>query len=92
MYVKGAEWKYRRRVGEEARVSKAAAFQAYGWPLGSLTSFEYLMRVLTASNNDWSEVVNNLRKSWRKLESFSRIWCQEGANARTYGASYKKVV
>ena len=49
----GLRAKDRRRVEEEAHASTAADFQACGKPLEVVTSFKYLGRVLTASNNDW---------------------------------------
>ena len=41
-------------------MSTAAAFQAYGRILEVVTSFKYLGRVLTASEGDWTVLVNNM--------------------------------
>ena len=43
------------------------AFKAYDRPLVKVTSFKYLGRILTASDDDWAAVVGNIlkvRKSW----------------------------
>ena len=61
MCTKGEERKRRQWVEEEAHASTAAAFWAYGQPLEALISFKYLGRVLTISDDDWPEVVNNMR-------------------------------
>ena len=38
---------------EEARVGSAAAFQAYGQPLETVMSFNYLGHLLTTTDNYW---------------------------------------
>ena len=58
----------------------------------AVTSFKYLERVLTASDNDWPEVVNNLRKARRKWMKFSMIWGWGGGNDRTSRIFYKAIV
>ena len=83
MYIKGAEQRRRLRVEEEADEITAVDFQAYGRPLYAVISFKYLGRFLTAPENDWPEVVNNLINSRRKWARFSRILWQEGDDART---------
>ena len=42
-------------------------FKAYGRPLVKVTTFKYLGRILTASDDDWAAVVGNIlnvRKIW----------------------------
>ena len=34
--------------------SSERAFQAYGEPLENVTAFKYLVRVITAGDDDWS--------------------------------------
>ena len=41
----------------------AVDFQAYGRPLDLVPEFKYLGRMLTASDNNWTVVVVNLRKA-----------------------------
>ena len=45
---RGAEWKRRRMVEEEAREGEVIAFRAYGQPLAMVISFRYLVQTLTA--------------------------------------------
>ena len=57
-----------------------------------VTSFKYMEWVLTVADDDWPEVVGNLRKSrksWAQLES---ILGQEGNNPRVLGVFSKAVV
>ena len=56
-----------------------------------MTTFNYLERVMTMSNNDWEAAVNNMileRKNWVQ---FSSILVWEGADARTSGTFFKAV-
>ena len=85
MCTKGAERKLRQWVWEEAQYSMEATFQDYGWTLESGNPFKYLGRVLTASNDNWLDLVANLRKAWKKWERLYRILGREGADARTTG-------
>ena len=60
---KGAERKRWRIVEEEMWESAERAFQPYGKPLAAVTSFKYLGWVLTAADENWTEVVGNLCKA-----------------------------
>ena len=64
----GVEWKRHRLVAEEMRDSTKRDFWACGRPLTSVTSFNYLRRIIMALDNDWSVVVGNLQKSWKKCD------------------------
>ena len=88
----GAERKRRWDTEAEIRESAERAFEAYGGQLKSVSRFTYLGRVMTAGDDDWPEVVGNLkkaRKSWGRLR---RILGREGATARISGAFLKGVV
>ena len=77
---------------EDMRERLARAFQAYGRPLETVKHFKYLGRVLRDSDDDWMEVVGNLRKvrtSWARL---SIILGREGASTRVSGISFNMVV
>ena len=55
------------------------SFIAYGRPLEMVTSFKYLAQVISATDNDWTEVVRNLDRAkmvWRRM---SWILSREGA-------------
>ena len=59
------------------------AFQAYRRPLETVTAFKYLVRVLTASDDYWPPVVDNLRKAWSIWAHFYRVLGMEGADPWT---------
>ena len=61
--AKGAERKHRRLAEEDLWESSNRAFQAYGEPLETVTSFKYLGQVMTAGDDGWLEVAGNLRKA-----------------------------
>ena len=60
---KGVEQKICCLEAEDMRESTERCLQAYVRPLEMVTSFKYLGQVLAASDDDWTEVVGNLRKS-----------------------------
>ena len=68
------------------------ALQAYGHPPTLVSSFKFLVRVLTALDDDWLAVVTNLMKAQRKWDRMSRILGREGADTRTSRTFYKVVV
>ena len=78
--TKGAERKWRRLTAEEMRASTERYFQAYGLPLKSVTTFKYLGQALTASNDDWLEVVGNLRTEKKKWAQLLRILVRVESN------------
>ena len=53
-------------------------FQAYREPLEVVTLFKYMVRVLTAGDNDWLEMAGNLRKAKNTLMCMKRILIHEG--------------
>ena len=76
----------------ELRDITERAFDAYGKPLETVSTFKYLGRVMTAGDDDWPEVAGNLvkaRKSWGRL---ARILSREGAEKRVSGNFFKAVV
>ena len=44
----------------------AMALKSYGLPIALISSFKYLGRVLTVSDNYWTVVIANLRKTHHK--------------------------
>ena len=51
-----------------------AYIQAYRWPLEEVASFKHLGRVLTASTDDMTGVVQNMIQSRKKWAWISIIW------------------
>ena len=60
--ARGAERKRRRLAESETREISERAFEAYGKPLENVTTFRYLVQVLTAGDDDWHAMVGNLGK------------------------------
>ena len=92
MCKKGAERKRRRMAEAELQDSTERAFEAYGKPLETVSTFKYLGLVMTAGYDDWPALAGNLvkaRKSWRRL---SRILIREGADKRVSGNFFKAMV
>ena len=80
MCSRGAEQKLRRRREEEAQEITAVTFQAYIRFLEKVTTLKYLVRVLTASDDDWTLVVANIREARMKWERFSSTLEGEGTD------------
>ena len=77
---------------EEERAVTSRAFSAYGRPLEMVTSFRYPGRVISAADDDWLAVVQNLAKAravWRRM---TRILSREGARPWVSGFFFKAVV
>ena len=77
---------------EEAQENTKVAFQAYGIPLESVTKFNYLGRVFTASHDNWPAVVPNIWKSWSIWARFTGFWDGRGVYPCTSGTFYKAEV
>ena len=61
----GAERKRRRLAETEIRESTEMAFEVYGKQLKTVPSFKYLEIILTAGDDDWPAVAENLGKAQR---------------------------
>ena len=57
-----------------------------------VTSFQYLAQVISATDNDWTEVVRNL--SWERVvwNRMTRILSREGAEPRVSRLFFKALV
>ena len=67
----------------------ARDLKAYGSPLETVTYFKYLGRILTTSDDDWTEFVGNLQKVWKSLARLLRILEREGDIPRLSGMFFK---
>ena len=77
--VRCAERKRRQLVAKEEREVTSRVFSTYECPLQMVNSFRYLRRVISAADNDWLLLLNNLfraRAVWRRT---TRILGREGA-------------
>ena len=87
-----AEKKFRILSEEEARDGVAQKFTEYVCTMLMVSSFRYLRNKLTETDDDWTAVVSNLRKSLQQWERLSMILGRNGADARTSGRFYMAVV
>ena len=79
-------------VVEETEKQVGRVFSAYGTPLTAVCLFWYLGKTLSSTDDNWSEVEQNLwreRGKWGRLENIVR---REGAYKRTVGSFYVPVV
>ena len=60
----------------------------YGTPLTSVPSFKYSGEILLSSNENWTVVEQNLRRSQGKWGGLANILGREGADRRTVGRFY----
>ena len=72
--------------------SAERAFQAYGRPLVTFAPFKYMGQILTAADENWPELVGNLRKAKKIWARMERMLGQEGARPRVSGMFFKAVV
>ena len=64
--LQGMERKWNRLTEEEARAGTERSLTAYVVPIYQVTSFKYLGLVLAEVDNDWPEVVRNIRRARQK--------------------------
>ena len=63
---------------EEERAVTSRALSAYGCPLKMVTSVQYLVRVISAADDNWPVVVRNLENSRTAWWRITRILIREG--------------
>ena len=80
-----ADRKRRRLTAEEEREVTTRAFSACVRPLEMVTSFKYLVQVISSADDYWPAVVKNLSRASKLLSSMSRIFSREGAAPRVSG-------
>ena len=80
--AKGAERKRRRLAEAETREKLERVFHAYGQPMEAVSEFWYLGRILTATDNDWTEVAGNIKKARRSWGRLARVLGREGADPK----------
>ena len=89
--AKGAERKRWRLAETEKRENLERAFHAYRKPMEVVSEFWYLGRLLTTTENDWTEVAGNIKKargSWGRL---ARVLGREGADPKVSRNLYTAV-
>ena len=93
--VKGAERKRRRLAGTETKDNLERAFKAYREPMEAVSEFRYLGRLLTATEHNWPEVAENIKKARRSWGRLARVLGREGADpkvSRTFYIAVTQVV
>ena len=86
------ERKQRQLAAEEERALTSRAFSAYDHPLNMVTYFRYLGRVISAADDNWLAVIQNLAKSQAVQRRMMRILRREGARLWVYEFFFKAVV
>ena len=66
-------------------------FQVYGRQLTLVSLFKYLGQVLTASDNDWTVLMGNLRKACMNWAKLLRVLGRKVANTWVLGIFFKEV-
>ena len=92
MYWGGTERKRRRLVAEDTEERTERVFLEYWKALLAVHLFKYLGRMLSSSDNNWTEVEQNLRRVQGKWGRLAKIFGREGADRRTAGKFYVAVV
>ena len=68
------------------------SFQAYGEPLETVTLFKYLVRVMTAADDNWPVLVVKIRKYWKSWTRMTKILGWGRGDLRISGLFLKAVV
>jgi hypothetical protein len=64
-------------------------FQILDQPIKTVTSFNYLGRIITSQDNDWTAARNNLQKARQIWALISRILMHENASPQISALFYK---
>ena len=88
---KGAERKRRRLSKTETRENLERAFHDYGKPVEAVLEFRYLRRILTAMDDDWPAVADNIKKSRVRWGRLARVMGREGADLKVSRSFYTAV-
>ena len=63
-----------------------------GHPLTVVSSFKYLQRIISDSDDNWTEVVSSICKARKKWAQLSRVMVREGEDNWTLDNFYLVVV
>ena len=86
--AKGAERKRRELAETETRENSEQAFKAYGEPIEAVSEFRYLGRLLTATDDVWLAVAENIKKARRRWGRMARVIGREGADPKVSRTFY----
>ena len=92
MCARGMMRRLKQLPEEEARLSTTVAFEAYGIPLWTVKVFKYPVRILTASEDDWPEVIFKTEEGTEILGTAISDNQAGGGGPQTAGIFYKAVV
>ena len=87
--LQGGGEDFKETTREEVKKIMMVAFQAYRRTLVAVSEFKYLGRVITASYDNWTAVVGNLRKVQKQWARMSRVLGWEGADHLTAGNNHQ---
>ena len=71
--LQGEEWKWCHLADEEARAGAVIVIKAYRIPLSPVSYFRYLGIVISVFDNNWTEVVQNLKRLQQKWSQLTRV-------------------
>ena len=74
------------------RNSTKRDFEAYWKPLKTVSTFKYLVQVMTAGDDGWPEVAGNLVKAQKSWGRLGQVLIREGSDKRVSGNFFKAVV
>ena len=91
LYAQGTESNRRSLAEDESRAGAVTGFRSYDSPLETVSSFKYLGRLLTATDDNRLAVISNLREARKIWYRLDRIFGKEGAYTWTLGHFYVTV-
>ena len=81
MYTRGRERKFKHLAAEETQLgTETAVFQEYLLPIYMVSYFKYLGGMIIVADDDWVEVISNMRKVQKRWKKISLILGWEGEN------------
>jgi len=78
-------------VLEDTRQAREVVFSVNGAPLESVSTFRYLGRPLSSTDDDWPAIYRNLSRARQRWAMIQRMLTRKGASPKTSVIFYKAV-
>jgi len=88
----GAARRRQREAIQEARRAREVIFTIGGVPLESVSTFQYLGRPLSFTDDDWPALHRNLTRARQRWGAIRQVLAREDTNPRVSAMFYKAVV
>ena len=87
-----SEVRAQRRAREASRKAREVVLSLQGTPLEGVSTFRYLGRILSSTDDDWPAVHRNISRARQRWARVNRVLARTGGDPGISGKFYKAVV